>query len=45
MGDSVVEALAQGMIPKSWEQVSYWASCMELASPSDVSASVCVCLS
>ena len=46
-GGSGVECLAsaQGMILESQDGVPYWASCMELASPSSyVSASLCVSL-
>ena len=48
LGGSAVERLplAQGVIPGSWDRVSHWAPCMELASPSGcVSASLSLSLS
>ena len=47
LSGSVVEclALAQGMIPGSWDQVPHWAPCEEPASPSAMSLPLSLCLS
>ena len=47
LGGSVVERLpsAQGGILESWDQVPYWAPCMEPAFPVSASHSLPLCLS